>query len=120
MRHQQRVGHWGEKIAAEFLESQGCEIMDHNFRTPFGELDIVARKEDIYLFVEVKTRTSNTFGLPEQAVNEEKQTHLIQAAEAYLQSHPEIMNDWRIDVIAIQKLRGEPDPKIVWFENALH
>ncbi len=118
---QQRVGKWGETIAAHYLEKQGYLVLDRNARTPYGEIDLVVRHETGELvFVEVKTRTSGRFGNPEEAVDARKLEHLINSAQAYMDDRPvEFEHGWRIDVIAIQGQPGEriEDVNIVHFEN---
>ena len=71
------------------------------------------------MFVEVKARATPTFGYPEEAVNLRKQTHLLASAQYYMQAHPELDGDWRIDVIAIQRLFPGKPPVITHFENAV-
>lgn len=119
MSRKQQVGRWGEQLAEEFLLERGCRLVERNARTPYGEIDRVMRMAEVTVFVEVKMRTSRTFGLPEEAITAKKRAHMLQAAQAYLQSHPELDGDWRVDVIAIEARPGESDPQIVWFENAL-
>ena len=119
--HRQRIGGWGERVAAGFLERQGYRILARNVRTPHGEIDLVAQPAGGGLvFVEVKTRTNTSFGLPEEAVDARKLEHLFRAAEAYLLDRPELAAlDWRIDVIAIQGKPGEKveNVHIEHFEN---
>ncbi len=105
----QRIGHWGETVAADFLQRSGYAILERNVRTRQGEIDLVARQEPGGLvFVEVKTRTNDHFGLPEEAVDDRKLEHIFLAAQAYLQGHPDLEEqEWRIDVIAIQGRPGE-------------
>jgi len=112
------VGVWGESLATEYLQGKGYDILGRNIRTPYGELDIIARKGWVTVFVEVKTRRSSVFGLPEEAITAKKRQHLIQSAQAFLQEHPEYEGDWRIDVIAIQKFERKT-PKILHYENAI-
>ena len=119
------LGKWGEQLAADFLIKQGYSIIARNARTPYGELDLVAQQlsehnlgEMTTVFVEVKTRSSQTFGYPEESITPSKQEHLISAALHYLQEHPELDQDWRIDVIAIERYKNL-DPIIHHFENAL-
>jgi putative endonuclease len=125
----QELGRWGEARAADFLVDQGYSIIERNFRTPYGEIDLVAQKtlgpsaeyqepQEILVFVEVKTRTSQSFGYPEEAVTPLKQEHLISAAQHYLQEHPHLDLDWRIDVISIERYPARA-PIINHFENAL-
>jgi putative endonuclease len=104
-------------------------------RTPYGEIDLVACQDEelssfeavigerqkgfATIFVEVKTRSSRSFGLPEEAVTSRKQAHMLAAAQAYLQQHPELEGSWRIDVIAIQRYDPSRPPTILHFENAI-
>jgi putative endonuclease len=119
MNKKQAVGRWGEKVAENFLASKGWVLLTRNHRTPYGEIDLVMQDGADIVFIEVKTRTNDSYGLPETSVTSTKRRHMIAAAEAYMQlcdAHPDA---WRIDVISI---RGAPDcenPEIVWFENAV-
>lgn len=112
------LGRRGEEIAARYLQERGYRILARNVQTLHGEIDIIARKEEVLVFVEVKMRTSPGFGYPEQAVTPRKQAHLLAAAEVYLQQHPESGETWQFDVIAIQCSKKLP-PQIVHFENIL-
>ena len=115
----QSLGRWGEEVAAQYLMSLGYEILERNVRTEYGELDLVTRQGAQLIFVEVKARSSADFGEPEEAVTPAKQQHLLDAAESYLQAHPEFEGDWHVDVIAVRRLKGR-NPEIVHFENALN
>ena len=75
MNHNQRIGKWGEEIAAGYLLEQGFDIVARNARTPYGEIDIVARQGDITIFIEVKTRTSDKMGMPEDSITARKRQH---------------------------------------------
>lgn len=126
----QSLGRWGESIAARYLESQGYHIQERNARTPYGEIDIVALQlgeisqgsldpSTVAVFVEVKTRSSTTFGFPEESITIRKQAHMLAAAESYIQEHPDIGNDWRIDVIAIQCQGSRKKHSLKHFENVI-
>jgi putative endonuclease len=112
------LGQWGESRAADYLSGKGYEIVARNVRTEYGEIDLIASVEDIIVFVEVKTRSSLRYGYPEEAVTEVKKQHLVDAAQAYLQSLDSGETAWRIDVIAVQK-KGEGNFEIEHFENAV-
>lgn len=118
MTSRQSLGRWGERIAAEYLSKCGYTILEHNARTPYGELDLIASQGDLLVFVEVKTRASRSLGPPEISVTAAKQTHLLSAAQSYLQDHPNLQYDWRIDVIAVLRLPGQK-LQIEHFENIL-
>ena len=115
MGHNQKVGRWGEQAAADYLSAKGYEIIAHNVRTPYGEIDLVTQKDDITVFVEVKTRTSRSYGPPEVAVTKIKQQHMLACAEHYTQQHE--IDHWQIDVVAVEKVNGKAE--IVCFENAI-
>ncbi len=127
----QALGRWGERLAAEHLKAHGYTIVAQNVRTPYGEIDLVARQliqsgvpledsaEYVTVFVEVKTRSSTSYGLPEESITARKQVHMLESAQSYLQAHPELDGDWRIDVIAIQRFRSGKEPHITHFENVI-
>ena len=70
-----QVGSKGEDLAAEFLKDKGYRIIGRNYKTPIGELDIIAKDGETLVFVEVKTRSSNAFGYPFEAVGSRKNTN---------------------------------------------
>jgi len=114
--HNQKIGNWGETLAIEYLKERGYFIIARNYRSPFGEIDVVAEKNGFTSFIEVKTRTSGSLGPPEIAVTPRKQEHMFAAAEYYAAEHA--IENWQIDVIAIE---GKPNtqPMITHFENAI-
>jgi len=116
MTHNQRIGKWGEDTAVEHITQHDYEIIARNVRTPYGEIDIVARQGDVTIFVEVKARTSNTMGLPEESITPRKREHMLAAAEHYAAEHE--IDHWQIDVIAIEGKPGS-EPKITYFEDAI-
>ena len=115
----QNLGRWGETVAAEYLIQKGYKVLRRNERTAFGEIDLVTRQNRVTVFVEVKTRTNQNYGYPEESITAQKRHHMIAAALAYLGDHPELAGDWRLDVIAIRGWIGGPPPEIVHYENAV-
>ena len=116
MKHNQTVGRWGEETAAKYLSQHGYEIISHNARTPYGEIDIIARQGDLTIFVEVKTLTSSKSFFPEQNVTARKRDHMLACAEHYAAENN--IDHWQIDVFAIEGKQGL-EPKITHFENAI-
>jgi putative endonuclease len=110
------VGQWGERAAATYLMEQGYEVLAFNVRTPHGEIDLVARRGEITLFVEVKTRTSSRLGLPEESVTPRKQQHMLAAGTHYAAEQG--IDHWQIDVIAVEGRPGSI-PVLTHFENAI-
>lgn len=115
MSRNQSIGRWGEQAAADFLCEHDYEIAARNVRTPYGEIDIVARREGITIFVEVKARTGKSLGPPEVAVTLRKQAHMLASADYYAQQNG--VDHWQIDVIAVERVNGKVE--IMHFENAL-
>ena len=112
------IGKWGENLAEAYLKERGYVVVDKNWRTTQGEIDLVVKHgPNQFVFVEVKTRTGKGFGYPEEAVTRKKRKTLIQLAYEYILTH-QIVDDWRIDVIAIIKKTGE-DREIEWFQDAI-
>ena len=113
---QRGVGQEWERLAERHLKAAGYRIRVRNFRTKVGEIDFVAEDGDILCFVEVKGRHSLRFGLPEEAVNAEKQRRIFRAAQAYLQRERLEETPCRFDVVAI--LEGGPKPDVTILRDA--
>ena len=94
-------GNSAERHAARFLKQQGFKILERQFKTRFGEIDLIARDGDEIVFVEVKARKSSAFGYPEEAVTAEKLRKITLVAEQYLQEKGLATAPWRIDVVAM-------------------
>ena len=91
----------GESLAVEHLKARGCEILARNYRALRGEIDIIVQDGEYTVFVEVKTRRSLKFGLPQAAVTLQKQRQISKVAVAYLQTQNLLDAPCRFDVIAI-------------------
>jgi putative endonuclease len=118
--HRLRLGYRGEALAAIFLENVGYTILERNYRTPYGEIDLITMHGNTIAFIEVKTRANSSLGPPEISVTHRKAEHMRNAAEYYIQEHPDLRTEWRIDVISIQIQRNDSTPLIVHFENAIN
>ncbi len=99
------IGVMGEKIAASFLKKQGYRILAQNVRSKHGEIDIIAENKNFLIFAEVKARRDDperfaNYGLPCEAVNKNKQQHILYTARVYLASHP-VDKEIRFDVIEV-------------------
>lgn len=112
-----RLGAYGEVLAAEYLKKHGYEILKRNFKCPFGEVDIIARLDDIVAFVEVKTRTSDYFGLPNEAVDKKRQQRYKNCVKYYF-SGREIDVTVRFDIIEVFVAAGGTDVNHI--ENAFY
>lgn len=100
-------GRRAEDFASKLISSRGYRIIERNFRSAFGEIDIIATKEDTLVFVEVKARWSRKFGAPEEAVTSTKLWKIRKTGEYYSILHPELPKKLRIDVVALDFDHGE-------------
>ena len=91
--NQREVGTRQESRAAEYLESLGYHILVRNFRCRFGEIDLIAKQDDTYIFIEVKYRTGRTAGDPTSAVDGKKQKKISKTADYYRMLHQIPMDD---------------------------
>ncbi len=96
-----KIGSLGEKIASDFLKKNHFSILKKNFRTKFGEIDIVAKKDKSLYFIEVKTRNNLNKGQPYEAINKYKIQHIKKAAYIYLLKSPYKNSKLKIGVISI-------------------
>jgi putative endonuclease len=117
--NKRETGAFGEKLACDFLARNGYDIVETNFRCPEGEIDIVARREDTLVFVEVRSKTGREFGRPEESITPVKMARLRTAAARYAESRPGLPESRRIDVIAIEMDRRGRARRIELIENAV-
>lgn len=96
------LGKLGEELAVEFLQKNGYQILETNWIFQKAEIDIIAKKENILAVVEVKTRSTIDFGLPQDFVKPAKIQHLVRAVNEYVISN-DLDLDIRFDIIAISK-----------------
>ena len=113
------LGALGEELARRHLKRAGYKIIAANYRSPQGEIDLIARKKDCLVFVEVKCRRGDGFGPPEEAVTSAKRQKLVRVAEHYLQHEAANAADWRIDVVAIELDDHNRTTRLEIIENAV-
>lgn len=101
VRAKDAVGRYGEDVAARHLLDAGLEILARNWRCREGEIDIVAREREALVFCEVKTRSSDLFGLPAEAITRRKADRLRRLAWLWLQEHPDRATEVRFDVVSV-------------------
>ena len=101
------LGKIGEKIAVKYLQKQNYKIITTNFYTRKGEIDIIAKQNKEIIFIEVKTRTSEEFGKPAEAVTYFKQKHMYQAAQYYIYKSNQNIKYIRFDVIEVYIKNGK-------------
>lgn len=114
--HNISIGKLGEQLASDFLKANGCKVIDKNFHTRYGEIDLIVTLGDEVLFIEVKTRTSSRYGYPETAVDRKKIQHLFKVIGIY-RSVKACKSFWRMDIISVELDQKTKKAKIIWFKN---
>lgn len=109
----QQYGEAGEAIAARLLRKKGYRIIATNYRTRWGEIDIIARDGHTIVFVEVKARQSGRFGAPKEAVTPRKQRRISMVALAYLKTTGQSQAKARFDVVSIRSATQGPEVEII-------
>jgi len=99
--HRRALGASGERAVAAWYESGGYEVLDRNWRTRSGELDLVLGRDRVVVFCEVKTRRTETFGAPVEAITHEKRQRLRVLAAQWLEDHRAVAREVRFDVAAV-------------------
>ncbi len=111
-----KTGNEGEKLAAEYLQQKGYEIITRNYRHKHAEIDLIVRKDSFIVFVEVKTRSYSFYGEPEAFVDSKKAANVIRAAEQYTYEY-HYEGNIRFDIVSV---KIGANPEIVHFEDAFY
>ena len=96
-----QLGNSGEQIAKDYLINKGYQFVTQNFRTRFGEIDLIFIHQHQLVLVEVKTRQNNYYGYPEEAVNQHKLNQIYRVGEAFMQKNPNFPQSARVEIISI-------------------
>lgn len=110
------LGKRGEEIAVDFLKENGYKILIKNYKTKLGEIDIIATDKDTFCFIEVKTRYSDNFGLPCEAVSGFKQRQISKAALQFIKENNLLDKKARFDVVSV--IYAKDSPKLDLIKNA--
>ncbi len=111
-----QLGRQGEQLAKGYFQHRGYQIIGQNYRTRQGEIDLICQRQGIIRFVEVKTRSTKSYGWPEEAVNSAKLAKINLAAQAYLAEY-HITQPWQIDVLSISINQQNHSGLIKHFKN---
>ncbi len=114
------IGKFGEDIASKYLEEKGYKIKERNYRTFLGEIDIISEYKGNIIFVEVKTRRSDKFGYPEEAINFNKQRKIIKNALCYLAKYNLWEKNYCFDVILVSISNHKDVKRLKHIKNAFY
>jgi putative endonuclease len=102
--NKRKIGKQFEKLAEEYLKNKGYQIIAKNFHSQYGEIDIIALKDEILVFIEVKGRNTLKYGYPEESISKKKLNSIIRTAEHFLATNTDIQyTEIRFDIISIFK-----------------
>ncbi|MBK7691190.1 MAG: YraN family protein [Bacteroidetes bacterium] len=107
MNTNRKIGEKGESLAESFLTEKGYQVVERNWRSGHKEIDLICTYDDLYIFVEVKTRTNVRQGMPEESISERKIKSVTEAAQVYLRERQ--YKDIRFDVVAILLKNGQAE-----------
>ncbi len=113
LNQRQKLGKKGEELAGTYLEKMGYQVLEQNYRTRLGEIDLIAKHGESIVFVEVKTRRSDSYGSPRLAITPQKQKKLSVAALAYLKSRQKMEAKARFDVVVVKTAGGRPEIEVI-------
>lgn len=108
-----QLGRKNEALAVKYLKRQGYRILEQNYRTQRGEIDIIARCDHVIVFVEVKSKRSDRYGTAKYAVTGLKQTRISKAALIWLKTHGRLKERARFDVVTIDNAEKEPHIELI-------
>ena len=114
-----KLGSWGEEQASQFLQDKGYQILTTNYRSSYGEVDIVAQDGNELVFVEVRTRRSEKFGAPEESLSKAKVQRLVNTCQDYLQNTAREDTSWRLDLVCLYLGQGRQVRRIQHLEHAV-
>lgn len=115
-RYRKKLGAWGETLASEYLSKKGYNLLEKNYHSRFGEIDLIMKNGDLLVAVEVKTRKSSTFGIAEDSITRKKYQAIQSTMFVYFESHPDQGPEWQLDVLVIEADSAKP-PSVIHYEN---
>ena len=115
-----KLGEIGESVAENYLRKSGYEILERNFKTKYAEIDIVTKKDNVLVFVEVRSKTNDNFVTPEETINKEKKWRLKQNAIGYVNSK-KYKGTYRVDAVCIvfKQPQNEKTIKLKHYKNII-
>jgi putative endonuclease len=118
-RRNRTFGDFGERVAASHLESHGYTILERNWASRVGEIDLIASRGEDLVFVEVRSRKGRDFGAPEESITGRKRQHLLDTMANYLEQHPDSPPNYRIDLVVLELDRKGRVMRVEQIENAV-
>ena len=114
------TGQWGERIASQYLAKKGYRILFTNYRSRWGEIDLILAKDKVLIFAEVKLKIGEEFGRPEEMIDFKKVRQVRRLARLFLLEHPQLAQKYltyRLDAVCIVAVQGGEVKRISHYEN---
>jgi putative endonuclease len=108
-----KIGASAEVLASDFLKRSGYKLIRHNYRNKLGEIDIIAKDKDTFCFIEVKSRYSDRFGIPQEAVSALKQRKISKVALSFIKENNLFNQRARFDVVAVYYTQDKPKIELI-------
>lgn len=114
--YRKKLGTWGESLALEYLSAKGYQLLERNFHSRYGELDLIMKVDEVLVAVEVKTRRSKKYGFAEYSITKKKIQAIADTMTVYLDKYSELSKSWQIDLVVIESF-GAEQPEIIHYQN---
>jgi putative endonuclease len=114
--YRKKLGTWGESLALEYLSAKGYQLLERNFHSRYGELDLIMKVDDVLIAVEVKTRRSRKYGYAEYSITKKKIQAIADTMTVYLDNNAKLDQAWQIDLVVIESF-GSEQPEIIHYQN---
>jgi putative endonuclease len=115
-RYRKKLGAWGETLASDYLSKKGYTLLERNYHTRFGEIDLIMKTGDQLVAIEVKTRKSSSYGIAEDSITRKKYQAIQAAMFVYFENHAELDPVWQLDIMVIDT-DSTGNPAIIHYEN---
>ncbi len=115
--NKRELGRFGEELAEKFLEKNGIKILNKNYFTNYGEIDLIGIENETIIFIEVKLRTNNSYGEPSESINFKKKQNLLNAIDIFLAENDFSDYNLRIDIICILYNISNEKYEVRWLKN---
>jgi len=114
--YRKSLGSWGEDYAVSWLAAKGYHLIEKNYHSRYGEIDLIMKADGHLTAIEVKTRKSDAYGIAEFSITKKKYLAIQKTMQVYFESKPEFDGQWQLDVVVIEAANSK-EPEVLHYEN---
>jgi len=114
--YRKSLGSWGENYAISWLETKNYQLVEKNFHSRYGEIDLIMVANGHLTAIEVKTRKSDAYGIAEFSITQKKYLAIQKTMQVFFESRPEFDGQWQLDVVVIEAANSK-EPEVLHYEN---